>query len=96
MISSNYTTYTKELKISNIQEYMSRHQSIAPETNTTDLIIMDYLTIHKSGSNISDKARWSMQIRYFNFEDKEGQKINWQGSLAAGINPKNLYPNYFI
>lgn len=95
-IDKDFTVYSNDLEIENIDKIVESSSIGAPETNTTDLIIMDYLTVHKSGSNISDKARWSMQIRYFNFEDKEGQKINWQGSLACGINPQNLYPNYFI
>ncbi len=95
-IGKDFTVYGNNFEIKNINEIEKAHQSVIPETNETDLIIMDHLTIHRSGSNISDKPRWSMQIRYFNFENEEGKKINWSGSLSMGINPKNLYPEYFL
>ena len=95
-INNNYTAYTNELKITNIEKYTSSYQSVIPETNPTDLIIMDYLTIHRSGFNLSNKSRWSIQLRYFNFENEEGQKINWSRSFASGVNPQNLYPKYFL
>lgn len=95
-LNGNYSAYTNGLKIENIEELIKTHNSVIPETNSTDLIAMDFLTIHRSGLNITDFPRWSMQIRYFNFENEEGKKIKYSGSYTSGINPKNLYPEYFL
>jgi ectoine hydroxylase-related dioxygenase (phytanoyl-CoA dioxygenase family) len=53
-------------------------------TTPGDLIVMDFLTLHQSGQNLSDRPRWSMQFRYFNFSDPVGQKLNWAGAFSQG------------
>ena len=92
---NKYTQYGINLKIKDMNDLLNKYEIVCPETNAGDLIVMDYCTIHKSGKNISNKARWSMQMRYFNFEDIDGQKIGWKGSYASGIDPANIYPKYF-
>ena len=53
---------------------------------------MDFLTLHQSGQNVSDRSRWSMQFRYFNFADPVGVDIAWAGSYAAGMKFEDILP----
>ena len=46
---------------------------------------MDYYTLHQSGRNTTDYPRWSIQFRYFDFDNPFGRKTNWKGSFAEGI-----------
>lgn len=72
------------LRLEDEQERVSRYERVAPLTKPGDLILMDFLTLHQSGYNRSDRSRWSMQFRYFNFADPVGIEISWQGSFASG------------
>jgi ectoine hydroxylase-related dioxygenase (phytanoyl-CoA dioxygenase family) len=65
----------------------------APLSRPGDLILMDFLTLHQSGRNVSDRPRWSMQFRYFNFRDAVGLDIAWAGSFAAGRKFEDLFPS---
>jgi hypothetical protein len=68
------------------------YQQVAPLTRPGDLIVMDFLTLHASGVNVSDRCRWSMQSRLFNFRDPTGISYGWCGSYAAGIDFQKIHP----
>jgi ectoine hydroxylase-related dioxygenase (phytanoyl-CoA dioxygenase family) len=73
-------------------ERIAAYKPIAPLTNPGDLVLMDFLTLHQSGRNGSDRPRWSMQWRLFNFADATGVKIGWAGSFAAGVKYSDVLP----
>ena len=84
------------LVFENEAEIVNKYEKIAPILSPTDLLIIDFLTIHSSGHNISSRSRWSMQMRYFNFCEPNGIKLGWVGSFAAGIDVRTLHPKTFI
>jgi len=71
---------------------LERYTKIAPLTSPGDLVIIDFLTLHASGFNRSDRSRWSLQFRYFNFDDPTGLMHGWKGSFAAGVDFKHIHP----
>lgn len=84
------------LVFENEEEIVKKYESLAPLLSPTDLLILDFLTIHSSGTNVDDRARWSMQIRYFNFREPTGIKLGWVGSFAAGVDVGKIHPDIFI
>lgn len=81
------------LKLEQEEKRLAKYQKTAPLTKTGDLILMDFLTLHQSGLNRSKHPRWSMQFRYFNFNDPTGIDLSWAGSFAAGKDLYELLPN---
>lgn len=71
---------------------VARYPQVAPLTSPGDLLIMDFLTLHASGHNTSNRSRWSMQSRLFNFREPTGVKHGWQGSYAAGTDFAAIHP----
>jgi Phytanoyl-CoA dioxygenase (PhyH) len=61
-------------------------------TNPGDLVIIDFLTLHASGHNAGLRSRWSMQFRYFNFNEPVGMHHGWKGSYAAGVDFATIHP----
>lgn len=84
------------LILENEQQRVASYEQVAPLTEPGDLLILDYLTIHRSGSNVADRSRWSMQMRYFNFAEPTGQRIKWSGAYAAGADLKSVHPELYI
>jgi ectoine hydroxylase-related dioxygenase (phytanoyl-CoA dioxygenase family) len=85
------------LKISNTEEVLSPFEELAPCISPGDLIVMNFLLLHRSGINVSKRrALWSLQFRYFNFEDPEGQKIDWKGSYVNGNKFEDIYPHLIV
>ena len=80
------------LRLDREAERLSRYSVAAPLTEPGDLILMDFLTLHQSGENISKIPRWSMQWRMFNFADPTGVKLSWRGSFSAGQSFENIFP----
>jgi ectoine hydroxylase-related dioxygenase (phytanoyl-CoA dioxygenase family) len=80
------------LRLDREAERLSQYERIAPLTKPGDLLVMDFLTLHASGHNNSDRARWTMQWRLFNFADPVGIKIGWRGSFAAGLKYQDVLP----
>lgn len=93
-LHSNYPDNpgTYGLLLKNKEEVLSRYDQIAPLTAPGDLIVGDFLTLHSSGENRGQRARWSMQFRYFNFRDPVGIRISWSGSHIAGIDFRKVHP----
>ena len=80
------------LRLENEAERIAQYDTIAPLSQPGDLILMDFLTLHQSGRNAASVPRWSMQWRYFNFNDPVGRKIGWKGSFAAGVDFADILP----
>lgn len=73
-------------------ERLQRYEIVAPLTTPGDLVLMDFLTLHQSGHNVSRTPRWSIQFRYFNFAEPLGVRIGWKGSFAAGVQFADVLP----
>jgi hypothetical protein len=69
---------------------------VAPESEPGDLLLIDFLTLHRSGSNTGDRARWSMQLRWFNFEHESGREIGWRGGIATGTTVRDVHPELVV
>lgn len=80
------------LTLENEATLLDRYKHAAPLTTPGDLVVIDYLTLHASGHNHSDRSRWSMQFRYFNFNDPTGIGHGWKGSYAAGVDFRSVHP----
>jgi ectoine hydroxylase-related dioxygenase (phytanoyl-CoA dioxygenase family) len=80
------------LALHNEQELVNRYEHVAPLTGPGDLVIIDFLVLHASGLNRSQRARWTMQFRYFNFREATGMKHGWKGSYAAGVDFRSIHP----
>jgi hypothetical protein len=72
---------TLDEKASNISNF----EVLEPLTKMGDLVVMDYLTVHQSGFNKSNRSRWTLQMRYFNFQDPLGAALGWRGSVKYGV-----------
>ena len=75
---------------------VSKYKKYHLECEPGDLIIMDFLTIHQSGLNDSNRSRWSVQSRFFNFKEKIGAKIGWKASVTAGSDVEKIFPENFV
>lgn len=84
------------LKIKDEESWLARYEQVAPLSSPRDLIVMDFLVLHASGQNRSDRSRWSMQFRYFNFNDPVGRAHGWKGSFAAGVDFRTVHPDLFV
>jgi Phytanoyl-CoA dioxygenase (PhyH) len=80
------------LQLANEDQLLARFEQTSPLTQPTDLILIDFLTLHASGFNRSDRSRWSMQFRYFNMVEPTGRTHGWKGSYAEGIDFSLIHP----
>jgi len=93
----NYANKAGAYKIGIVddEKVAGRYEQIAPLTTPGDLIVMDFLTIHQLGFNVSDRSRWSVQSRFFNFREPNGMKIGWKPSVTAGTAIEKIFSEYF-
>lgn len=74
------------------KQLLERYPQVAPLLLPGDLVVVDFLTLHASGYNTSQRSRWSMQFRYFNFADPTGMSHGWKGSFASGVDFRSIHP----
>lgn len=74
------------------EQLVARYEQVAPLTRPGDLVIIDFLTLHASGYNNGQRPRWSMQFRYFNFNEPTGMRHGWKGSYAMGVDFAKIHP----
>lgn len=84
------------LRLHDEAKVLEKYQPIAPLTTPGDLVIIDFLLLHASGQNRSNRSRWSMQFRYFNFNEPVGRSHGWKGSFAAGVDFATIHPQLCI
>lgn len=84
------------LKLVGEDKLLARYEKVAPLSNPGDLVILDFLLLHASGYNRSDRPRWSMQFRYYNLANPTGQSHGWTGSFAAGVDFRSIHPELFV
>ncbi|QDA56850.1 phytanoyl-CoA dioxygenase family protein [Thermomonas aquatica] len=80
------------LRLQDEEQVIGRYAEVAPLTVPGDLVLIDFLTLHASGYNRSMRPRWSMQFRYFNFNEPTGRAHGWKGSFAAGVDFRQIHP----
>ncbi|MDG2989560.1 phytanoyl-CoA dioxygenase family protein [Candidatus Synechococcus calcipolaris G9] len=84
------------MRLENEEALIAQYGTVAPLSEPGDLLLIDFLTLHSSGVNISERSRWSIQFRYFSFEDPSGIRINWTGCVANGTQLKDIHPELVI
>jgi hypothetical protein len=80
----------------NEAQLLEKYRSVAPLPKVGDLVLLDWLVLHRSGKNSSDRSRWTMQMRYFDFAEETGISMSWCGSFAAGVNVREIHPELFV
>ena len=83
-------------RLHNEQALVSKYEMISPCTKPGDLLIMDFMVLHQSGINNSNRALWSMQFRWFDFSEPVGRKHNWIGSYASGVDFADVHPELCV
>ena len=72
VITSNYSSNRKiiSVNVDNVDNNLYP-DTVLPDCNIGDVIILNMFVIHKSGKNITNNSvRWSSQIRYHNATEK--------------------------
>jgi Phytanoyl-CoA dioxygenase (PhyH) len=84
------------LTLEHRDEIIESYTQIAPLALPGDLLLMDFMTLHASGTNVGDRSRWSMQFRYFNFAHPEGVERGWPGAYAEGKGVREIRPDLVV
>ena len=84
------------LRLGNEAKLLEKYNLVAPILELGDVVCVDFLTVHASGYNRSNRSRWSMQYRYFDMAHESGRKYGWQGSYAEGVNFSNIHPELLV
>ena len=84
------------LTLADEAERVARYEKAAPLTQPCDLVLIDFLTLHRSGVNKADRSRWSLQMRWFNFAERTGKKLGWSGAYAAGGDLRAVHPELVV
>lgn len=84
------------LHLHNEAYYLAKYPHVAPLSEPGDLVVIDFLVLHASGINRSDRSRWTMQFRYFDFVEPTGMAHGWKGSFAAGVEFRQIHPELCV
>lgn len=93
--SQKVATDAYALRLKDEKQVVDRYEKISPLTSPGDLVVIDFLTLHASGANTSSQSRWSLQFRYFNFNDSIGRAHGWKGSFKSGVDFRIIHPELF-
>lgn len=74
----------ENFRIENEDAVLAQHEVVAPLLAMGDVVALDFLTLHRSGINRSQRTRWSAQMRLMNFDDPVGIDLGWTGGIKSG------------
>jgi phytanoyl-CoA dioxygenase PhyH len=86
MASGGYENF----RIEGEDEVLARHEIVAPLLAMGDVVALDFLTLHRSGINRSQRTRWSAQMRLMNFDDPVGIALGWTGGIKSGKSIRDI------
>jgi hypothetical protein len=92
----SYQELSSTFEIDGLDRILAKYPQAVPMAQPGDLLLIDFNTIHCSGENLSSRARWSMQMRWFSFDDESGRAIKWSGSFASGVDFRKVHPEMII
>lgn len=75
-----YDPYYIQISKKQLKEFKIKYLNL----KETDLGLFHFLLLHESGFNSSDKIRWSMVHRMFDFSHKQAINQNYIGGLMEG------------
>lgn len=61
-----------------------------PEVASGDLLVLDFFTLHESGSNVGGVPRWSLTTRLFDAGAQESIDMRWRGGIQEGNTVRDL------
>ena len=62
------------------------------EVKAGTAVVINFLTLHQSGFNLSQRNRFSLLSRWFNFEDSAAISRGWHGGIQDGHVFSNVHP----
>ena len=80
----------------NEEKITANYQHVLPLTDPGDLILLDWLVLHRSTPNTSTRSRWAVQLRYFDFEEPTGIKLGWPGGVVIGNDVTKFHPELVV
>ncbi len=92
----SYQELSNSFYIHDLDRLISQYEQVTPVPEAGDLLLIDFMTIHTSGENVSNRSRWTMQMRWFSFDEESGRKIRWVGSFAAGTDFRTIHPEMVV
>ncbi|WP_338516646.1 phytanoyl-CoA dioxygenase family protein [Alteromonas gracilis] len=66
------------------------------DVNAGDVLVFSTLLLHKSIPLPTQKIRWTTQLRYANFDQKEAVMKGWPGGMIEGNWFEDIYPEYVV
>ena len=73
---------------------LKKFPSMQPEVKAGTAVVINYLLLHKSGQNFSNKCRWSILSRWFDFENADAIKRGWHGGVQEGYRFDEVHPEF--
>jgi len=94
--NTNGKTGAYSIKLFDEENIINKYKKEAPLCKLGDLVLIDFLSIHASGYNMSERARISIQYRYFNFLHKSGNEIGWTSGYGSKKTLESIAPEHII
>lgn len=92
--SGDYTKIANAVKIEHMNDIIANGDVMDVCVSSGDLLVFDYHLLHRSGFNQSEKCRWTIQIRLFDFNEPWGIERAWSGSVTSGVDYSRIIPEF--
>jgi hypothetical protein len=84
------------MRLANEEAIIGSYPNISAPCKAGDLLVVDFLTLHRSGANRAAFPRWSMQLRYFNFNNPHGMQMHWPSGFSQGNTLNVIHPELVV
>ncbi len=88
--------YTRAMRIPDVDAIAARFPEDAPESQPGDVVFLDFMTLHASGFNRSDRTRVSCQVRYVDMADPLAVANGWAGGMHEGGDFRAMHPDMVV
>lgn len=86
---------TRSIEINDL-DVLDKYNVVEAPLKKGEILIFSTLLLHKSQINKSNHTRWTIQLRFGNFEHEKSIKRKWPGRVAEGFPFEKYHPEYVV
>jgi ectoine hydroxylase-related dioxygenase (phytanoyl-CoA dioxygenase family) len=90
--------YTQQFVIEDVEEVVAKHSVVSFATEPGDVVFLDFLLLHCSGFNRSERghSRITGQVRYFDMDHPTAIRNAWRGGWQDGGDFTQFHPDKVV
>ena len=80
------------LEIAGLEGILTPRPTLSIPVSAGDALVFHTYLLHRSQPNRTERTRWTLQARYFDFQNEAAISHDWVGGMNEGVDFRRFHP----